>query len=116
MPLFFLDLYHVIVYTMFSDEEKKAMATIVLSYEQKEFIIQDVLMNDFESVCRDIAQLSARNDLKEFEQEDLEDLKKNRKAMKRLLRYYMVRVHADDFINDVELYFKTIADEVLTND
>lgn len=92
------------------------MATIELSYEQKELVIQDVLMNDFENTVREIAELSARNDLKEFEQGDLEDLKKNRKAMKRLLRYYMVRVHADDFINDVETYFKVIADEVLTND
>jgi hypothetical protein len=92
------------------------MATIVLSYEQKESIVQDVLMNDFESVCRDIAKLSARDDLKEFEQEDLEDLKKNRKAMKRLLRYYMVRVHADEFIDDVETYFKVINDFEVISD
>ena len=93
------------------------MATIVLSYEQKESVVQDVLMNDFENVCREIAVLSARDDLKEFEQEDLEDLKKNRKAMKRLLRYYMARVHADEFIQDVETYFKVINDfEVVNND
>jgi hypothetical protein len=92
------------------------MATIELSYEQKESIIQDVLMDDFENLSREIAELSARDDLKEFEQEDLEDMIKYRKAMKRLLRYYMARVHADEFINDVVLYFKTIADEVLTND
>jgi hypothetical protein len=84
------------------------MATIELSYEQKESIIQDVLMDDFENLSREIAVLSARDDLKEFEQEDLEDMTKYRKAMKRLLRYYMARVHADEFIDDVELYFKVV--------
>jgi len=84
------------------------MATIELSYEQKESIIQDVLMDDFENLSRDIARLSAQDDLKEFEQEELEDLRKFRKAMKRLLRYYMARVHADEFIDDVELYFKVV--------
>ena len=93
------------------------MATIVLSYEQKESVIQDVLMNDFENTVREIAELSLKQDkLKDFELEDLEDLKKNRKAMKRLLRYYMARVHADEFIEDVESYFKIIAEEALTND
>jgi hypothetical protein len=84
------------------------MATIELSYEQKESVIQDVLMDDFENLSRDIARLSAQDDLKEFEQEELEDLTKYRKAMKRLLRYYMARVHADEFIDDVELYFKVV--------
>jgi hypothetical protein len=84
------------------------MATIELSYEQKESIIQDVLMDDFENLSREIAVLSARDDLKEFEQEDLEDMTKYRKAMKRLLRYYMARVHADEFIDDVEMYFKVV--------
>jgi siroheme synthase (precorrin-2 oxidase/ferrochelatase) len=84
------------------------MAMIELNYEQKESIIQDVLMNDFENLSREIAVLSARDDLKEFEQEDLEDMTKYRKAMKRLLRYYMARVHADEFIEDVETYFKVI--------
>ncbi len=93
------------------------MANIELTYEQKESIIQDVLMDDFENLSREIAVLSARDDLKEFEQEDLEDMTKYRKAMKRLLRYYMARVHADEFIDDVETYFKVINDfEVLTND
>jgi siroheme synthase (precorrin-2 oxidase/ferrochelatase) len=84
------------------------MAMIELNYEQKESIIQDVLMNDFENLSREIAVLSARDDLKEFEQEELEDMTKYRKAMKRLLRYYMARVHADEFIDDVETYFKVI--------
>ena len=93
------------------------MATIELSYEQKEMVIQEILMDDFENLSREIAVLSARDDLKEFEQEDLEDLKKNRKAMRRLLRYYMARVHADEFIDDVEMYFKVINDfEVINND
>jgi hypothetical protein len=84
------------------------MVTIELNYEQKESIIQDVLMNDFENLSREIAVLSARDDLKEFEQEDLEDMTKYRKAMKRLLRYYMARVYADEFIDDVEMQFKVV--------
>jgi hypothetical protein len=84
------------------------MAMIELNYEQKESIIQDVLMNDFENLSREIAVLSARDDLKEFEQEDLEDMTKYRKAMKRLLRYYMARVYADEFIDDVEMQFKVV--------
>jgi siroheme synthase (precorrin-2 oxidase/ferrochelatase) len=84
------------------------MAMIELNYEQKESIIQDVLMNDFENLSREIAVLSARDDLKEFEQEELEDMTKYRKAMKRLLRYYMARVHADEFIDDVEMQFKVV--------
>ena len=89
------------------------MATIVLGYEQKESIVQEVLMDDFEGMCRDIAQLSARDDLEDFEREDLKDYKKNRKAMKRLLRYYMVRAEADEFIASVEGDIKLIEDEVL---
>jgi hypothetical protein len=41
---------------------------------------------------------------------------KYRKAMKRLLRYYMVRAEADEFIASVEGDIKLIEDEVLTND
>jgi siroheme synthase (precorrin-2 oxidase/ferrochelatase) len=84
------------------------MAMIELNYEQKELVIQEVLMNDFENLSREIAVLSARDDLKEFEQEELEDMTKYRKAMKRLLRYYMARVHADEFIDDVEMQFKVV--------
>jgi hypothetical protein len=93
------------------------MAMIELSYEQKGLVIQDVLMNDFENLSREIAELSSRSkNLDDFEVEDLEDMTKYRKAMKRLLRYYMVRAEADEFIASVEGDIKLIEDEVLTND
>lgn len=82
------------------------MVNIELSNEQTESIIQEILKDDFESMSFDIARLSRRKDLADFELQDLEDFKSIRKAMKRLLRYYMVSKEANEFIDDVNLYIK----------
>lgn len=79
------------------------MINVELSNEQTESIIQEILKDDFESMSFDIARLSRRKDLADFELQDLEDFKRIRKAMKRLLRYYMPSKEANEFIDGVKL-------------
>lgn len=73
-----------------------------LSFEQAQEIVQNVLMEDFSNLCEEIAALEDRGDLEDFEIQDLEDSKRFRKAMKRMLRYYLPRTEADEYIESVE--------------
>jgi hypothetical protein len=73
-----------------------------LSFEQAQEIVQTLLMQDFANISEEIALLEDREDLMAFELEDLEDSKAIRKAMKRMLRYYLPRVEADEYIEEIK--------------
>lgn len=82
---------------MYNVSVKKNMQ---IDLDQAGSIVSQVLMEDFEFISKEIAELSHKRDLKRHEMEDLANNIEMRDAMKSLLRYYMVH---DDYMQFIEL-------------
>ena len=75
-----------------------------IDLDQAGNIVAQVLMEDFEFISKEIAELSHKRDLKRHEMEDLANNIEMRDAMKSLLRYYMVHKDYMEFIELQRVY------------
>jgi hypothetical protein len=59
------------------------------------------LKDSYIRICEDVSSLEDQyDDLKPFELQDLKDYKKNRKAIRRTLKYFMTYEEAAEFFDE----------------
>ena len=72
-----------------------------LDHEMADKITSENLKDSYIRICEDIAELEYDlNKLEPFQLQDLKDYKKNRKAIKKTLKYFMTYEEAEDFFNE----------------
>ena len=72
-----------------------------LDHEMADKITVENLKDSYIRIYQDIANLEDQyDDLKPFELQDLKDYKKNRKAIKRTLKYFMTYEEAMEFFDE----------------
>lgn len=74
--------------------------TIDVDHDLIDKIVQDTLIADYKMVTEDIARLESNEDtLKDFQREDLIDLRKWQDSLKSILQYYMPMSEYKNFFN-----------------
>jgi hypothetical protein len=72
-----------------------------LDHEMADKITVENLKDSYIRICEDVSSLEDQyDDLKPFELQDLKDYKKNRKAIKRTLKYFMTYEEATEFFGE----------------
>jgi hypothetical protein len=72
-----------------------------LDYEMADKITVENLKDSYIRICEDVSSLEDQYDeLKPFELQDLKDFKKNRKAIKKTLKYFMTYEEAAEFFDE----------------
>lgn len=72
-----------------------------LDHEMADKITVENLKGSYIRICEDVSSLEDQyDDLKPFELQDLKDYKKNRKAIKRTLKYFMTYEEAMEFFGE----------------
>ena len=74
--------------------------TLNVGWEDAQRLVVACLKEDYRLTCKDIAEFKS---LKISDSSDLNDVKKLRKSIKRLLRYYMTYADAEAFFNQEAL-------------
>jgi hypothetical protein len=62
---------------------------VELNNEAVDGIVKSILLQDYKSLCSDIANLESTQDLPRYKKEDLEHNYRYRAAMETLLEYYV---------------------------
>jgi hypothetical protein len=76
------------------------MPNIEVSQETYDALFYNVLIKDYESVCSSIRALTSTLDLKPFQEEDLVYDIELKKAMEKLLKYYLYIEDANRIIQN----------------
>jgi len=72
-----------------------------LDHEMADKITVENLKDSYIRICEDVSSLEDQyDDLKPFELQDLKDYKKNRKAIRRTLKYFMTYEEAAEFFDE----------------
>jgi hypothetical protein len=72
-----------------------------LDYEMADKITVENLKDSYIRICEDVSSLEDQYDeLKPFELQDLKDFKKNRKAIKKTLKYFMTYEETEEFFGE----------------
>lgn len=73
---------------------------IEINQEQIDKIIVEELQESYRIMSNDMITISAMKKIPPHRQEDYDDQKKTRKAMKKVLSYYMVKEDFEDWVKD----------------
>lgn len=73
---------------------------VFLSADTLDNLFRDMLVDDYRSVRQSVKTLEAMGELKEFQQEDLDNDREIMKAMEVLLKYYIYIEDARKIINE----------------
>lgn len=74
--------------------------SINIDLETADKITSENLKDSYIRICEDIASLEYHyDDLEPFQLQDLKDYKKNRKAIKKVLRYFMTFEESREFFD-----------------
>lgn len=73
--------------------------TLDIDYEMADKITVENLKDTYENLCCDIWRLNSMDSLESHQQEDLRDFKRNRKAIKKTLKYFMSHTEAKEYFN-----------------
>jgi hypothetical protein len=74
--------------------------TLDIDFEFADKITVTNLKDSYERIQDEIRELEARDNLQPWQKEDYESAKKNRKAIKKVLRYFMNHTEAQEYFNE----------------